>query len=157
MHSPRPNSRLARSLFRARTLSLAAALGLCAAGGVVGGCSTAPDAALAGPKYPANKPQYMTLDIQVVRQPANIRLTNTTAFAFGRSRLWVNRFYSREIEGLAVGQTIDLSLWDFRDQFGDEFRAGGFFATRRPQVVELVQLETGDAIFGLVAVGKEGG
>ena len=119
-----------------------------------GACHHTTDASLAGPPYPTEKAQATTLDIQVVRTETAIRLTNTTARSYGKSRLWLNQWYSREIPGLAVGQTVELDQNSFRDQYGESFRAGGFFATRKPQIVELVQLETEDGMLGLVAVGK---
>ncbi|MBY0311757.1 MAG: hypothetical protein K2W85_06790 [Phycisphaerales bacterium] len=118
------------------------------------GCAPTRDPNLAGPNYPQDKPQTRVLDIQVVRTDSTIRLTNTTARAFGKSRLWINQWYSREIAELGVGQSIELDQASFRDQYGEAFRAGGFFATREPQRVELVQLETADGMLGLVAVGK---
>lgn len=119
-----------------------------------GGCASGPNPDLAGPSYPAEKLQVITLDIQVVRTETHITMTNTTAREFGRSRLWINRWFSRDIDQLAVGETIELPLDSFRDEFGDEFRAGGFWATRRPQVADLIQLETADTMLGLVAVGR---
>jgi hypothetical protein len=110
---------------------------------------------MAGPPYPAEKAQTRTLDIQVVRTETTLHLTNTTARAYGKCRLWINRWFSREIDSLGVGETIELRQDSFRDQHGEAFRSGGFFATRKPQKVELVQLETADGIVGLVAVGKE--
>ena len=123
--------------------------------GVLAGCHTTNDPSLAGPKYPPDKPQLRTLDIQVVRSETKLRLTNTTARSYGKSRLWINQWYSREIDGLAVGQTIELRQDSFRDQYGVSFRAGGFFATRTPQRIGLVQLETEDGMLGLVAIGKQ--
>jgi hypothetical protein len=102
------------------------------------------------------KKQMQTLDIQVVRSETDVTLTNTTARSFGRSRLWINRWYSREIESFGVGETLELQLSSFRDIYGESFRAGGFWATREPQRVELVQLETADSMLGLIAVGKVG-
>jgi hypothetical protein len=133
-------------------------LSLCLCASVViaaAGCTTSRDPALAGPEYPESKSQAQTLDIQVVRTPTSIAITNTTARAYGHSTLWVNRWYSREIPSLGVGETIELPLKSFRDQYGEAFRAGGFFATRKPQRVQQVQLETADGLVGLVAVGKE--
>ncbi len=121
----------------------------------VGGCSSSVNPELAGPEYPAAKSQTSTLDIQVVRGETSITVTNTTARAYGKSRLWLNRWYSREIESLGVGESVELKLNSFRDQHGEAFRSGGFFATRKPQVVQQVQLETADGLLGLVAVGKE--
>lgn len=147
-------SRPAFSLCHSATLPLCHLL-LFAVFLVAAGCGSTRDPALAGTEYPADKAQTRTLDIQVVRTETTIRLTNTTARAYGKSRLWINRWFSREIDGLGVGQTIELAQSSFRDQYGEEFRSGGFFATRKPQRVELVQLETADGMLGLVAVGKE--
>ena len=122
---------------------------------MLGGCASKQDPALAGPEYPEAKTQSRTLDIQVVRTQTLIQLTNTTARAYGKSRLWLNRWYSVEIPQFAVGQTIELRQDAFRDQYGEAFRGGGFFATRKPQKINLVQLETEDGMVGLVAVGKE--
>ncbi|HMN41013.1 MAG TPA: hypothetical protein PKE29_09215 [Phycisphaerales bacterium] len=131
-------------------LSLCLCVGLAG----LGGCASTVDPALAGPEYPAEKSQTSTLDIQVVRGDTTITITNTTARAYGKSRLWLNRWFSREIESLGVGETVELALSSFRDQYGEAFRGGGFFATRTPQTVQQVQLETADGLVGLVAVGR---
>jgi hypothetical protein len=115
------------------------------------GCSQGPNAQLAGPSYPEIQ-QGQTLDIQVVRDVTVVRLTNTTPKSFGPSRLWVNRWYSKPIEKLDVGQTLELSLWDFRDEHGEPFHAGGFFATKRPEPLVQAQLETEGQMLGLVVV-----
>ncbi|MGX7835935.1 hypothetical protein ACWKSR_12365, partial [Campylobacter fetus subsp. venerealis] len=73
-----------------------------------------------------------------------IVLTNTTGAALPRGRLWLNNWYSREFEGLAVGETATLRLSGFRDEFGGEFRAGGFFATRAAEPVVAAQVEPED-------------
>jgi len=130
------------------------ALGLCAALSPAA-CQSGSEVTSPSPSYPADKPQTRTLDIQVVRTETDIRLTNTTARSYGHSRLWINQWYSHPIDALGVGQTVELPLKAFRDQYGENFRAGGFFATRTPQVVYIVQLETADGMLGLVAVGKE--
>jgi hypothetical protein len=115
------------------------------------GCAQGPNPDLAGPSYPEIQ-QGQTLDIQVVRDVTIVRLTNTTAMSFGPSRLWVNRWYSKGIEKLDVGQTLELSLWDFRDEHGEPFHAGGFFAIKRPDPLVQAQLETDGQILGLVVV-----
>lgn len=120
---------------------------------VAAGCTSGPNADLAGPEYPEIK-QNQTLDIQVVRDETVIRLTNTTAHAYGPSRLWVNRWYSLAIDKLDVGQTLDLSLWEFKDRYGESFNAGGFFATRKPEKLVLAQIEAGDRLEGLVVVNR---
>lgn len=137
------------------TPCLRAFVPLCLVAATLAACSPSRDPNLASPVYPADKSQTRTLDIQVVRTPTELKLTNTTARAYGTSRLWLNRWYSREIPGLAVGESLTLRLDSFRDIHGEAFRAGGFFATREPQRAELIQLETADGMIGLVAVGKQ--
>ena len=96
--------------------------------------------------------QGEVLDVQVFRIGTRIRLTNTTAKSLPAGTLWLNRWYSQEIDTLAPGGSISLSLKKFEDRFGEPFRAGGFFATRIPDLVFLAQLETEDELFGLIVV-----
>ena len=120
----------------------------------VGGCATAQSGFIEGPIYPGNITQTATLDIQVFRDDTRIRFTNTTARSIPACRMWVNAWFSRELPGVAVGETVELSLFDFKDQYGDEFRAGGFFATDTPMKLVLAQLEIGDELMGLVVVNE---
>lgn len=122
---------------------------------MLGGCSAGPSSEQGGPAYPDTKVQGETLDIQVVRDETTIRMTNTTARAFGKSRVWINRWFSRDIERFDVGQTLEFHLADFRDSFGEPFRAGGFFATQNPERLVQAQLETADSVVGLVVVERE--
>lgn len=124
----------------------------------VSGCRSGSDVEASGAVYPDAVLQSRVLDVQVVRDDTVITMTNTTARGFGPSRLWVNGWYSLEIEGFAVGQTLKLSLHDFKDRYGTAFRAGGFWATRRPERLVLAQIEPLDAepreLIGLVVVGR---
>ena len=64
-----------------------------------------------------------------------------------------------DIEGLAVGETLELDLREFKDQFGSAFRAGGFFASERPQRLVLLQIETkgeGAGLMTMTVVKGEG-
>ncbi len=112
-----------------------------------------------GLTYPASVARSSTLDIQVFRRETKIELTNTTARSFGPSILWLNGRFSKEIDGLAVGQTLVLRLKDFKDQYGDSFRGGGFFATERPERLALAEIQPKDAnpptILGMIVVGGE--
>lgn len=87
-------------------------------------------------------PRDRTLDIQVFRSSKRLELTNTTATAFGPSTIWLNKWYSYPIDGLAVGQSLDIPLTSFRDENSEAFRGGGFFATERPEDLVLAELET---------------
>ncbi|MEL6330473.1 MAG: hypothetical protein AAFR38_12520 [Planctomycetota bacterium] len=137
---------------RALTLGLSLAMVLGA-----GGCG--------GPRsidyarvYPPAMPQSETLDVQVYRSGTHIELTNTTARSFGPSTLWINQRFSYPIEGFAPGESLRISLKEFIDEFGDPFRAGGFFATRQPNLVVLTQIETGPEdggqMLGFITVGN---
>lgn len=106
----------------------------------------------AGPQFPATLAQAQDLDIHVTRDDTRITLTNTSARAFGPSVLWVNKQYGRPIDGFAVGQSLQLPLTSFRNEYGEPFRAGGFFATEKPQVVTHVQIEHEGELIGLRAV-----
>ena len=123
----------------------------------VSGCTVSRDMTHARP-YPGSLAQQGNVNIQVVRQTTTVELTNTTARAYGPSTLWLNGRFSRPIEELKVGQTLTLSMKEFRDEHGDAFRHGGFFATETPDRLVLAQIETKDAegkpeLIGLVVVG----
>ncbi len=128
-------------------------------------CSRVPTALVGGPVGPYDRPYPATiepteqLDVQVARDGPVITLTNTTARSFGPSTLWINRRYSRPVGALDVGQTVTLPLQQFRDEYGDPFRGGGFFATEQPDRIVMAELETvadnQTVIFGLVVVGGQ--
>lgn len=124
------------------------ALGL---GGAATSCSTSTSfqSELA---YPMHKAQTRVLDIQVIRRQTQITMTNTSAENLPPGRMWVNAEYVRDFDGLGIGQTTTLSLLDFRNEFGETFRAGGFFATRVPADLVQVQLEDESAMIGLIVV-----
>jgi hypothetical protein len=108
-----------------------------------------------GPGYPAAMPLGDTLDIQLARDGTEVELTNTTPRAFGESTIWLNRWYGRRIGGLAPGQTLRLGLRDFKDMYGESFRAGGFFAIQRADRVAVAELDTGGGrLLPLVVVGE---
>lgn len=126
---------------------------------VLGACSTSGSPGAGGEprSYPFELRQERTLDIQVFLNPSTIEFTNTTATAFGPSRVWLNQRYGRDIDALGVGETLVLDLETFRDRFGDPFPSGGFFATDLPERLVLAQLETtvggsSSILLGMVAV-----
>jgi hypothetical protein len=134
----------------------AAAIAFCL--GTLAGCKSGSRVDAGFPEYPTDVRQTAVLNIQVVRDDTKITFTNTTARSIGRSRMWINGWYSHEIEGLRVGETLTLDLYDFRDTYSTQFRGGGFFATERPERVVLAQIEPLDVepreLLGLVVVGR---
>lgn len=132
-------------------------LGVLAAVMAAGGCRTAPEQRDYARAYPGGGASPETINVQVFRHTKTIEFTNTTARAFGPSTLWLNARFSRPIEGLAVGETIELPFSEFVDEYSEPFRGGGFFATEAPDRLVLTQLETtradGErAVYGLVVV-----
>ena len=118
------------------------------------GCRSSPSVSYAR-VYPAALDKGPTLDIQVVRGETTLTLTNATSRVFGPCTLWVNAYFSRPLDGLAVGQTVRIGLTELRNEHGESFRSGGFFATERPENMVLAQLEHDGTLYGLVVVRGE--
>lgn len=136
-----------------RSRSIPAALMLALAFAAAPGCLyPEPPATFA---VPPALPRGETLDIQVYRRGTSLEMTNSTAVHIPACRMWVNQRFSREIEALGPGDSVKLPLTGFFDQFGERFRAGGFFATRTPEPVIHVELEFDGARRGLVIVAND--
>jgi hypothetical protein len=122
------------------------------------GCDSAPKRDYAAAReFPSELKRSVVLDVQVVRDVTQISSTNTSARAFAEpTTMWINRRFSRPIGAWGVGETLTIDLEQFRDNFGEQFRAGGFFSANRPDDVVLVELETGEGdgqeLVGLVVV-----
>lgn len=99
--------------------------------------------------------QDRLLNVQVFRDETTITITNTTSDPIAAGRIWANGWYSTEFKGLGVGETVVLNLDEFRDQYGDAFRAGGFFAAKKPERLVLAQIHTEGQVLGLVVVGGQ--
>lgn len=158
-HFARPRLRLCPTSNGRAVLTAAVLIGVLAA--TIGGCSSTPTLTGYERVYPEYPNRVETLDIQVFRETKHVTLTNTTATAFGPSTLWLNAWYSRPIDGLAVGETLHLPLASFRDEHGYAFRGGGFFAVEAPERLALTELESvrddATVYYRLVVVGGEEG
>lgn len=126
---------------------------------IMGGCQLFNEKLTAepGPAYPEDAPMIEVLDIQVFRDVTTLRFTNTTTSDIPASTMWLNKRYSAPMPALASGETIELDLRVFVDEFGDTYKAGGFYAQREPAPVVLAQIELTDTentpmLFGLVVV-----
>jgi hypothetical protein len=123
------------------------------------GCQSAPKSVPYARPYPELK-QSDVLNIQVFRRTKTIEFTNTTARALGPSTIWLNERFCRPIDGLAIGQSMTLPMKEFRDEYFDAFRGGGFFAVEAPERLALAQIETTDidgrrVMLGMIVVGGE--
>jgi hypothetical protein len=106
----------------------------------------------AGPEFPSIAIAATPLDVQVIRDETHISLTNTTATSFADATMWVNRWFSRDLPKLDAGESITLDLREFRDSSGDVFRAGGFFATKKPTPLVACHIQQGDQWYSLTVV-----
>lgn len=145
--------------YRRVGFALSAAMTLSILVPIMGGCQLFNEKLTAepGPAYPEDAPMIEVLDIQVFRDVTTLRFTNTTTSDIPASTMWLNKRYSAPMPALASGETIELDLRVFVDEFGDTYKAGGFYAQREPAPVVLAQLELTDPentpmLFGLVVV-----
>lgn len=107
--------------------------------------------------YPMALHTIETIDVQVFRDDQDIELVNATAHSYRDFDLWINQRYVQHVDELLAGETIRLSLWDFYDERGDRFNAGGFFRTVEPERVRLTEIQPGENLpmVGLVTVRAE--
>ena len=99
-----------------------------------------------------------TADIQVFRDEQIIELVNATVHTYRNFDIWINQRYVLQVDQMLAGETIRLSLWDFFDERGDRFNAGGFWATREPERVRLVELQAAQNLpmMGLLTIRSAG-
>jgi hypothetical protein len=112
---------------------------------------------LATRPYPFDKHTTTVADIQCFRRDTQLEVVNSTARSYSNFDLWINQRYVHRVESLPAGRTIRLSLWDFIDDYGQRFYAGGFFRSYPPEPLRLVEIQ-GDAespMLGLIAVRSE--
>lgn len=110
-----------------------------------------------GPVYPQDAMMVEVLDVQLFRDITVLRFTNTSTTDFPAGTMWLNKRYSAPIPAIASGETVEIDLKQFVDEFGDTYSAGGFFAQREPTPVVLAQIEVPSiegvpVLYGLVVV-----
>jgi hypothetical protein len=107
------------------------------------GCSGGADPVPYAREYPNSIERApATLNIQVFKRPTRLEFTNTTPRAYAPATIWLNRRFSYPIDSIAIGESISLPLSNFRDEFSDAFRGGGFFAREAPERLVLAEIET---------------
>lgn len=133
---------------------------MCIATLLLVGCSQARVQSLDGHAYPDGVAQDAVLDVQLVQSPQTVSFTNTTPRPLGPGWLWINGWYSAELPEVGIGESIEIPLRDFENEFGEAPRAGGFWAGRDATRVIHAQIETADPetgesrFLGLVVVGQ---
>lgn len=125
---------------------------------ILGGCERKTyDPDWATRPYPRELHHPQTVDMQVFRRGEKIEVVNSTAQSYADFDLWVNQRFVRHVDSLPAGGTIKLSLWDFHDENGDAFNAGGFFRSYDPTPVRMVEIQLGPdrPMIGLIAIRSE--
>jgi len=109
------------------------------------------------PSYPEPLHTVNTADMQVFRDDQSIEIVNATPITYRNSTVWINQQFALRVEEIPAGETVRLSLWDFFDERGEVFNAGGFFATFEPTPVRLVEIQPGPEtpLVGLITIREE--
>jgi len=105
--------------------------------------------------YPYDAPILDPVDVMVDRDGATVLLVNHTTHSYQDFDLWLNERYLRRIELLSTGGSMSLSLFEFVDEYGDPFKAGGLLATRKPDALVKAEIETGEGLVGLIVVSEQ--
>jgi hypothetical protein len=123
-------------------------------------CSCSPTAYvpdLATRPYPLEHHTTKTADVQCFRRGTDLEIVNSTAQSYADFDLWINQRYTHRLSSLPAGATLRISLWEFFDQHGQRFYAGGLFRSYPSEPVRLVEIQTGpdQPLIGLVAIRSE--
>lgn len=113
--------------------------------------------ALASSSYPMGLHQSNSVSIQVHRSEEFIEIINSTATDYGSGTLWINQRFSTQMEPMSAGKTIKVDLWSLRDEYGEQFNAGGAWRTDEPTPVVIAELQGNDSapLVGLIVVGQD--
>ena len=112
---------------------------------------------LATRPYPYALHNTNVVDIQCFRRGTDLEIVNATAQSFEKFSLWINQRYVHEVPSMPAGATVRVSLWDFVDQYGRRFYAGGFFRSYPAEPVRLAEIQTAEdkPLIGLIAIRTE--
>ena len=104
--------------------------------------------------YPFELHTTDVVPIQVFRDGTNIEIVNSTDRTWSDATIWVNQRYAAPLKSLKPGQRVSMDLFSFRDDIGEQFRAGGLLRTRPAAKVELIEIQENDdmPMVGLISV-----
>ena len=113
--------------------------------------------ALASSLYPMGLHQSGSVSIQVHRSEEFIEIVNSTAIDYGSGTLWINQRFSTQLELIPAGKTVKVNLWSLRDEYGEQFNAGGAWRTDEPTPVVIAELQGSDStsLVGLIVIGQD--
>jgi hypothetical protein len=79
--------------------------------------------------------------IQVFQANVEITIVNATPVTYTDITVWINQRYACPLDALPAGERRTLSLWEFFDQWGQRFPAGGLWRTVEPEPIYLVEFQ----------------
>lgn len=130
-------------------------MGLLTAAMGVSGCNMPNfDPKLATSPYPYELHTTNVLPIQVFRDGTHIEIVNSTDLSWTDAIVWVNQRYSSNLKSMQPGERVSMDLFSFRDDLGEQFRAGGLLRTRPAAKVELIEIQSAEGMpmVGLISV-----
>jgi hypothetical protein len=82
---------------------------------------------------------------------------NATAQSFENIDVWINQRYMLHVESFSAGSTLVFPSTVFFDMWGETPIPGGFFRTKKPTPLLLVELEIDDTspLLGLVTIPEQ--
>ena len=106
--------------------------------------------------YPEHLHATSSTNIQAFRDGQWILIVNATATSYYEPKIWINQQYVSSIPELLAGETIVLSLWDFRNQLGESFNAGGLLRTSIPTPVRMAEIQINDQepLVGMISIAS---
>ena len=109
---------------------------------------------LAVTPYPFELHTTDVVPIQVFRDGTNIEIVNSTDRTWTDATIWVNQRYAAPLKSLKPGQRLIMDLFAFRDDIGEQFRAGGLLRTRPAAKVELIEIQENEdmPMIGMISV-----
>tara|TARA_B100002052_G_scaffold279186_1_gene286204 strand:- start:25 stop:504 length:480 start_codon:yes stop_codon:yes gene_type:complete len=109
---------------------------------------------LATRPYPYELHTIDVLPIQVFRDGTHIEIVNSTDQSWTDATIWVNQRYAAVLDSLEPGQRVSMDLFSFRDDIGEQFRAGGLLRTRPAAKVELIEIQPSEGMpmMGMISV-----
>ena len=112
---------------------------------------------LASRPYPMELHVQNSIPIQVIRTDQYVDIVNSTADDYNDATLWVNQRYSKELPPLRAGSTMRLNLWYLRDDYGEQFNAGGVWRTDQPTPLVLAELQIAEDadLIGLIVIDQQ--
>lgn len=107
-----------------------------------GGCQRKTyDPARATRPYPDHLHRAESVDMQVFRKGDKLTIYNATARSYRDFDFWVNQQFVHHVDALAAAGKVTVSLWDFWDERGEVFNAGGIWRVYEPTPVRLVEIQ----------------